>query len=390
MGLSLQLLISLDPFADSFVATLSGFIAGYKKNVRDNLLHCHFRSSDWLAPEASDIDTSLTSLGDAILRKLNGRGVDSVDIGLILYAKNSQSAELFLSLYWHFEHFLNVVTTRRIYVIYPPPLGVSELTRFRQNFNKLLEDVSTTANRLCEIHLIIAPEETEEEAPPWPQNHQIESHCMLNRMGQCRAKLDALLTNCIHPCSNASYSRLVFDRDVWHNYYINQAKMDLTEHELIDENKELDSMAQQFVRDNSLFEDSYKIGYSPSLVLGSLTLSSHLMRDKLHSPAQRLLDEFQLNKNNEQEHIRKPEDIRLHDLEKSYRTFLAKVMDGDAASLAGFERALYIHRKILDIKPDVIIIQNEKEILFNYSFIAGADNQQWDICLYLYHSYGGN
>lgn len=349
MGLLLQLLISLDPLADSFVETLSSFIVGYKKNVRDDLRHYVFKSSDWFAPETSDINTILTGLGDAILKKLKGRGVDSVDIGLILYAKNTQSAELFLPLYRHLEHFLNVITTRRIYVIYPPPVRVSVLTLFRQNFKKLLEDASTTTNRLREIHLIIAPEESEEKVAPWSQNYQIESHGMLNLMGDCRARLDALLTNCLHPCCNASYGRLVFNRDVWHNYYIYQAKMDLTKHELIDENKELDSMVEQFVRDNSLLENIYKIGYSSSLTLGSLSLCNNLERDKTHSPTQGLFEKFALSNNNEQEHIQKSEDKRFDDIQERYRHFLAKVMDEDTSSLDGFERALYIHKKILDI-----------------------------------------
>jgi len=351
--MDLQLLISLDSMGDSFIEALRASSASIRPNLRNDeeLIRCWFTSSQWMETESSVTQASLTRLSDAILLKLNNRHLDSVDICIILYAKNLAVTETFLPLYRHFDHFLPVVTTRRIYVIYPRK--ATELTDFRNNFTELLRDAANAAYGLREVHLLIAPEETANQSIHWSES-EIESYCMVNLLNQCRARIDGLLTNRDHPFSNSSYHRIIFDQEAWQTYYILRSKLDLTSHDLITSNRTLNFKARNFVEENSLIERCYEVEF-PSLSMGAVNIGSDSETDQTHDSTIPLFKDFIVRQNETYEDIRESEFASLEDLDQAYETCLIEVLDEDNQSLIGLSRAVYLHKAVLGItkNPDI-------------------------------------
>ena len=340
--MDLQLLISLDSMGDSFIKAL-GAPSTFQSNLRKDLIRCWFTSSQWMETESSSTRASLKKLSDAILLKLNNRQLDSVDICIILYARNSESTKLFLPLYQHFDHFLRVVTTRRIYVIYPR--SATELNHFRKNFTELLEKTSSTAYSLREVHLLIAPEGTSSQSIHWPES-EIESYCIVNLMDQCRARIDEMLTNSAHPFCNSSYRRIIFDRDTWQTYYVLRSKLDLTTYSLITSDSTLNVKAKKFVEENSLIERCYKVEFPP-LSMGALNIDRDPEMDRTNALTLPLYKEFIMQQNEAFEKIRESEFADLETLDRAYRKCLIEVLNEDKKSLNGLGRALYLHNVVL-------------------------------------------
>ena len=357
--MDLQLLISLDSMGDSFIETLRASSASIRPNLRKDLIRCWFTSSQWMEKESSDTKVSLEKLSDAILLELNNRQLDSADICIILYARNSASTETFLPLYRHFERFLRVVTTRRLCVIYPR--RATELTHFRNNFTELLKGASSAAYSLREIHLLIAPQETANQPTQWPES-EIESYCMVNLLDQCRAKIDELLTICAHSLCNSSYRRIIFDQEAWRTYYVLRSKLDLTRYTLTAADSTLNLKAKKFVEDNSLIERCYRVEF-PSLSIGTVDIESSLEVDRTHDPTHPLFEEFIVQQNEAFEHIRESEFADLESLDQAYQTCLIEVLDEDRKSLNGLSRALYLHKAILDITRE---IENHRRFIAHY------------------------
>lgn len=345
MGLSLQLLFSLDSLADSFIEALRTSSVLHHENIRTDQIRCWLTSSQWLDSESPDTGASLTKLSDIVLSKLNNRQIDEVDICLLLYARDSQTTETFLPLYRYFERFLRVVTTRRLAVIYPRQ--AAELSRFRENFTKLWKQASTTACDLREIHLMVVPEKNTGKSIQWPLT-QVESYYMVNLMKQCRSKLDELLSTCASPCCNTSYARCVFDQNAWRNYYILRSKLDLTKSCLINRDSKLNLQAKEFAETNSLVEGNYQVQF-PSLSMGRVNVKDSLEMDRAENPTQHLFQEFRLRENEAFERIKESEFPRFDALEQACQADLALVLDEDKKSLDGFRRALYLHHTILDM-----------------------------------------
>ena len=348
MGLSLQLLISLDSLADTFLDDLIASVGDDENKGREDVLCFWFRSSDWLAEDVADINAGLRELGDAILLRMDNRLVESVDIALALSARDSQSAERFLPVYRHLERFLPVVTTRRLYVIYPR--RASALTEFRRNFTRLLRETSSTQHDLRQIRFLIAPEDEDADGRSWSRT-QLESYRMVNLMGDCRAKLDSLLSAQEFPCSDSGYARCVFEREKWREYYLLRTRLDLTERQRITDDAELDSCARQFVRDSLPVENLYRIGY-PRLSMGAPRVRPEQGASRPAASLLGLYKEAMVKETSSSARITQSEEPRLTACEESYLQFLINTIDEDSTSLAGVERALYLHTRICQTLDD--------------------------------------
>lgn len=345
MARALQLLIALDKVADSFINALNETMEeAFGQSPPSNMIRVWVRSDQWLNPSSAEMQSSLEVLSNVLLDDLDNRLVTAVDAGLVLDAQDDQSAERFLPLYRHLEHFLSVVTTRRLYVVYPR--RAHTLRAFRKNFTKLLQDAAESQFKLREIQLMITPESVAHtEAPIWPQ-YQIGSYLLTNLVHGFRAGLDSMLTTMESPCCNSSYASCVYDENAWHCFFMLKAQSDLLHRHEITDNSELESQARQSIHSILGLDVNYAVDW-PARSLGSVVLQPQISTHRGDHSVRQILDCFLAAEREAAEHVIGAEEPRLDAAQAAHRDALTGMLDEDATTLSSYDRALYLHCQVV-------------------------------------------
>lgn len=342
----LQLIISMDELADSFLTNLEDYDDKLLRNCyRPDLKLCYFKSSEWLKEESSD---PLSELTNTILRTLDGDDFKSIDIGLIMYANNNRIVELFLPLYQKLvEDSFKVLITYRIFFIYPQPLQIKTLTEFSKNYTSLQAAVTEPAYSLREIHLLLAPKEKKDGAErEWTKN-QLETYLALQRIASYRSNLDALLARVKSPCSNSSHGRCVYNDGIWKEYYKNRTIQDLTERSPAANPDELNEIISNFSVSYLLFADG-KIEFPP-VSIREIEIKGDLEFVNSDSPLSESYQKYLEDEKSACRYIVEKNHSRIVKTKKMYQELLKDVQGRNATSLMGFEKALYAHRKMVEI-----------------------------------------
>jgi len=363
--MNLSLVISLDTFADSFVEALLERTEYWPRARSSNREGFWYKAADWIGTAPLDHEKSLEKLGDDILSKLNNRNVELVDIVVILSPGNSEATALFLPLQHYLEQFLPVPTMRRIYAIYPR--RPRELAEFYRNFKELKKKMATLKYALRESNLMIAPQEASGGSIAWPK-YQIEACAMVNNMPECRSKLDEFLTN--HNCTTISYgySRCVFHQQLWRNYFVLRCKKDLTEREAIQESIDLDLRAAELISQTSLIGANYSIESEPKS-LPKVTIKTGIESDYSREPLSRSYEKLREQQDCNHAKILDAEKPQFDRLRATYCAFLVDILDQNPTSLAGFEKALYLHKAIVSMLINPYSHQKPLGTLINTSMV---------------------
>lgn len=340
--MNLSLMISLDPLADSFVDALSSLPErlALRSEKADSLLF-RIASSQWKAEGAANIQTSLDALGEMVLDRLAGRAVDSVDMGFFLSGNDPAATNVFLPLYRYFERFLKVLTTRRLYVIYPRRAGL--LAQFGDHLAEILANAASAKHELTEVSFLVEP------ASPacWPQG-QVRAIAMCNATAASRGKLDEVLTGAVRPCCNSSYAACVYDFHAFRDYHLLRSIHDLTVRNPVSRNTALETRAGEFIERTRLIQDESRVRYSP-VEIGVFATAESLARVSASKP----LETYYANSASRHKdlcgQIAHSEHAALDDLVKNYRQELVQVLDQDLTSLDSFEQALCLHHTIQEL-----------------------------------------
>lgn len=347
--MELQLLISLDELADSFLLTLKDYDDKLiRKRYRSDLKFCCFKSFEWRAEESSD---PLLELSNAILRKLGGADIQNVDIGFIMYANNNCIRELFIPLYERLEGFLDVrIITYRIFFIYPQPVQIKTLTEFRKNYTLLQSAVSETENNLREIHLMQAPKEKEDGGGwEWTKN-QVESYLVLRNIASYLSNLDALFAGVKSPCCHSTHGRCRYIEETWKQYYKNRTIQDLTERTTPTNPDDLTEGIAKFSHSNLLFADG-KIEFPP-MAIDEIKIKDDLQLENSDVPLSESFEKYLKEEDSICRYIIEKNQTQIVKTKKLYKNLLKDIQGKQLTSLMGFEKALYAHRKMLKIAEE--------------------------------------
>lgn len=347
MPLSVHIVVSLDHLSDQFVSAIQKTWQERREAKSRDLLFLPYLSEAWKAKDMVPAAENLGNLGNTILKELANRPVQSIELCAVFTAWDAQSTQTFLQLYQYFDSFLRMVTTRRIYAIYPQQ--PDDLGKFRKNFTELLTSASEKNYQFHEIQLMISPEDNDVSTSPWPP-YQVEAYGALNFSAESRAVLDEVLNSCEHRFCNSSYGRFVFYPDMWQRYFILRAKRDLIESLPVTGDTTLDCTAEGFIQDNGLITTPYAFRF-PVVMLGRVTIEEDLDFVQDTRPVQQLYERSQAQYIPQKDRLLKTERQRLEKTEESYRALLATALD-KKRPLDGLKKALYIHQAMVNILED--------------------------------------
>ncbi|NUQ64396.1 MAG: hypothetical protein HUU20_18165 [Pirellulales bacterium] len=347
--MDLSLIVSLDALADSFLRAMSAQSEGPWLLAKHS--DCRFlwiESGEWIQGGDCELRESLDALGEIVLTRLQRRPVERVEISFVLFGNDSRAIEAFLPVHRHFETFLRVVTTRRLYVIYPRRSRL--LPEFSDNLTAIQEDSASARCELAEMSFLLEPESSE-SPPRWPLD-QVRACVMCNCMAECRVQLNQVLAGIPRRTCNSSYGACVYDREAWKAFYVLRCAQDLTARDPVEQRTALAIRANKFIETNRLVHDEAGVRYSQRDI-GAFVAAESLAGAAASPPSvHAYYDDSEKRQTANGIRIKSSEAVRLAELGRSYRQELVGLLDQDAGSLDSFEEALCFHRTLERLLDD--------------------------------------